>query len=143
LQQLMSRPDLYSMIKQFSPQYGNKLDLAQSLIRVALDVSRMGKELCDVALVGADIIHSSPLAVGSTKPLISASDVLAIEGSMIHALYYIGDIRLQLSHVSIKDLPISDAQKAQITSVLPLLPKAEAMITQAQSLIDPISWLLG
>jgi len=143
LQQLVSRPDIQSTVRQFAPQYSNTLDLAQSLIRVALDVSRMGKELCDVALIGADIIHGSPLAAGSTKPLISASDVLAIEGSLIHALYYTSDIRLQLSHVSIKDLPISDAQKAQITSVLPLLPKAEDMITQARNLIGPISWLLG
>jgi hypothetical protein len=143
LQQLVSRQDIQSTIRQFAPQYSNELDMAQSLIRAALDVSRMGKELCGVALIGVDIIHGSPLAVGSTKPLISASDVMAFEGSLIHALYYISDIRLQLSHVSIKDLPISNAQKAQIISVLPLLPKAEDMITQAQSLIGPISWLLG
>ena len=143
LQQLVSRPDVQSAITQFAPQYSNKLYMAQSLIKAALDVSRMGKELCGVALIGANIIHSSPLATGSTKPLITSSDVLAIEASLVHALYYIGDIRLQLSHVSIKDLPISDAQKAQISSVLPLLPKAEEMITQAQGLIGPISWLLG
>jgi Protein of unknown function (DUF4012) len=143
LQQLVSRPDIQSTIRQFAPQYSNELNMAQSLIRVALDVSRMGKELCDVGLIGVNIIHSSPLTVGATKPLISASNVLAIEGSLVHAFYYIGDIRLQLSHVSIKDLPISKAQKAQINSVLPLLPKAEDLITQAQSFIGPISWLLG
>jgi uncharacterized protein DUF4012 len=143
LQQLASRPDIQSTIRQFAPQYSNELNMAQSLIRAALDVSRMGKELCDVALIGVNIIHGSPIAVGSTRPLISAADVMAIEGSLIHTRYYISDIRLQLSHVSIKDLPISNAQKAQILSVLPLLPKAEDMITQAQSLIGPISWLLG
>src|SRR5260221_14316592 len=68
LQQLVSRPDIQSTVRQFAPQYSNTLDLAQSLIRVALDVSRMGKELCDVALIGADIIHGSPLSPGSTKP---------------------------------------------------------------------------
>lgn len=143
LQKLVSRPDVQSAITQFAPQYSNKLAMAQSLIQAALDVSNMGKELCGVALLGADIVHSSPLATGSTKPLISTSDALAIEGSLVHALSYIGDIRLQLSRVSIKDLPISDAQKAQITSALLLLPKAEEMITQGQSLIGPIFWLLG
>src|SRR5258708_25949322 len=117
--------------------------MAQSLIRAALDVSRMGKELWAVALMGVNIIHGWPIAVGSRKQLISAADLMAMEGSLIHTRYYISDIRLQLSHVSIKDLPISNAQKAQILSVLPLLPKAEDMITQAQSLIGPISWLLG
>ena len=48
-----------------------------------------------------------------------------------------------MSHVSLKDLPISDSQKAQIASLLPLLPKAESMITQAQGLVGPVSWILG
>ncbi|TMC64095.1 MAG: hypothetical protein E6J21_04100, partial [Chloroflexota bacterium] len=92
LQKLVSRPDVQSAITQFAPQYSNKLAMAQSLIQVALDVSNMGKELCGVALLGADIVHSSPLATGSTKPLISTSDALAIEGSVVHALSYISDI---------------------------------------------------
>ena len=143
LQQLLRRSDVQSEVVQFALRYSYTLALAQSLIRVGLDVSRMGSELCGVGLLGADIIHGSPLSTGSTKPLITASDISTIEGALAHALYYISDIRLQLSHVSIKDLPISNAQKAEITSVLPLLPKAENMITQAQSLIGPISWLLG
>ncbi|HYU75442.1 MAG TPA: DUF4012 domain-containing protein, partial [Ktedonobacteraceae bacterium] len=143
LQQLVGRPDVKWAITQFAQSYSNKFAMAQSLIQVGLDVSRMGKELCDVALIGANIIHGSPLASGSAKPLITGADVLAIEGSLVHALYYINDIRFQLSHVSLKDLPISDAQKAQISSMLPLLPKAEALITQAQGLVGPVSWLLG
>src|SRR6266568_509061 len=143
LQQLVGRPDVEWAITQFAQSYSNKFAMAQSLIQVGLDVSRMGKELCDVALIGANIIHGSPLASGSAKPLITGADVLAIEGSLVHALYYINDIRFQLSHVSLKDLPISDAQKAQISSILPLLPKPEALITQAQGLVGPVSWLLG
>src|ERR1700757_4563446 len=100
----------------------------------------MGSELCGVGLIGAGIIHSSPVATGSTKPLITATDISAIEAALIHALYYISDIRSQLSHVSISALPISSTQKAQITSVLPLLPQAENMIAQAQSLVAPVSW---
>jgi Protein of unknown function (DUF4012) len=143
LQQLVGRPDVQWAITQFAQSYSNKFAMAQSLIQVGLDVSRMGKELCGVALIGANIIHGSPLASGSAKPLITGADVLAIEGSLVHALYYINDIRFQLSHVSLKDLPISDAQKAQVSSILPLLPKAEALITQAQGLVGPVSWLLG
>src|SRR2546421_7687444 len=62
---------------------------------------------------------------------------------MVHALYYINDIRLQMRHVSVKDLPISNAQKAQLTSLLPLLPQAQDMIVQAQGLVGLVAWLLG
>jgi hypothetical protein len=143
LQQLLWQPDIQLEMMQFGLRQSDILTMAQSLIQVGLDVSRMGSELCGVGLIAAGSIHSSPLAAGSTKPLITVSDVSAIEGGLIHALYYISDIRLQLSHVSIKALPISNAQKAEISAVLPLLPKAESMITQAQGLINPVSWLLG
>jgi len=143
LQQLVNRPDVQGAITQFAPQYSNTLVMAQSLIQVAMDVSRMGDELSGIALIGANIIHGSPLAAGSTKPLLSTSDVEAIEGSMVHALYYITDIRMQMSNVSIKDLPISNAQKNQIASLMPLLPKAQDMIVQAQGLVGLVTWLLG
>src|SRR5260370_41050289 len=114
LQQLVSRPDIQSTVRQFAPQYSNTLDLAQSLIRVVLDVSRMGKELCDVALIGADIIHGSPLAVGSTKPLISASYVLDIEGSLIHPPYYTSHTPFQLRPISIKELPTASTNRKRL-----------------------------
>ena len=143
LQQLVDRPDIQGAITQFAPQYGSKLGEVVSLVQVALDVSRMGDELSGVGLIGANIIHASPLTASSNKPLISASDVSAIEGAMIHALYYINDIRAQMSHISLRDLPISDSQKTQLASLLPLLPKAHDLIVQAQGLVSLVAWLLG
>jgi len=143
LQQLVNRTDVQAAITQFAPQYTNKLDMAQRLVQVALDVSRMGNELSGIALIGANIIHGLPLSSGSTKPVISVADVTAIEGAMVHALYYIDDIQEQMSQVSIKDIPISDKQKQQLVSVLDLLPNARDMIVQAQGLIGIAAWLLG
>src|SRR6185312_16996954 len=62
LQQLVNRPDIQSVVRQFSSDYGNKLTMAQHLIQVALDVSRMGQELSSVGIIGAYVVHSSPLA---------------------------------------------------------------------------------
>ncbi|HLZ81460.1 MAG TPA: hypothetical protein VKP04_07490, partial [Ktedonobacteraceae bacterium] len=143
LQQLVNRTDVQAAITQFAPQYTNKLGMAQRLVQVALDVSHMGYELCGVALIGANVIHGSPLSSGSTKPVISVADVSAIEGSMVHALYYIDDIQAQMSQVSIKDVPISDSQKKQLVSVMDLLPKARDYIIQAQGLTGLVAWLLG
>jgi hypothetical protein len=143
LQQLVNRPDMQSAIEQFAPQYSSKLGMAQRLVQVGIDVSRMGNEVIGVALLGASLFHSSPLASGSTKPLITSTDVFNAEGVMVHALYYIDDIRTQMSQVSLKDLPISDKQKTELTSVLALLPKAQDLIVQGQGLIGIVSWLLG
>ena len=143
LQQLVDRSDVQSAITQFAPQYANKLGMAQRLVQVALDVSHMGYELTGVALIGANIIHGSPLSSGSTKPVISTADVAAIEGSMVHALYYIDDIQHQMSQVAIKDIPISDSQKKQLASVMDLLPKARDTVVQAEGMIGMIAWLLG
>ena len=143
LQQLVNRADVQSAIQQFAPQYSSKLDMAQRLVQVGIDVSRMGKEMVGVALLGASIIHSSPLASGNTKPLISSTDISNAEGVMIHAQYFINDIQMQMSQVSIKDLPISNTQKKQLSSVLDLMPKAQDLISQGQGLIGIVSWLLG
>ena len=143
LQQLVNRSDVQSAIQQFAPQYSSKLDMAQRLVQVGIDVSRMGKEVVGVALLGASIIHSSPLANGNTKPLISSTDISNAEGVMIHAQYFINDIQMQMSQVSIKDLPISNTQKKELSSVLTLMPKAQELISQGQSLIGIVSWLLG
>ena len=143
LQQLVNRSDVQNAITQFAPEYGGKLTMAQRLVQVGLDISRMGSEMSSVAMLGANIIHSSPLASGSNKPLITVSDITAIEGALVHALYYIDDVQLQMSQVQLKDVPISDRQKAQLTSALSLLPTARKAIVQAQGLVSIVSWLLG
>ena len=143
LQDLTNRSDILSLLQEFSPDYANKFLMARHLVRVALDVSNMGQEVSNVAIMGADLIHSSPLASGVTKPLVSSDDIAAIDGAMIHALYYIDDIRVQMSQVRMSDVPISDKQKAQLTSLLAQLPKIQDMLTQGQGLVGLVSWLLG
>lgn len=143
LQQLLNRPGIQATVNQFSPKYGSELEMAQRLVKVGLDVSRMGNEVSNVALLGANLLHSSPLASGSTKPLITVSDVSTIEGALVHALYYIDDIQTQMSQVSLQELPISASQKAELAAVMPLLPKARDYIVQAQGMVGLVAWLLG
>ncbi len=143
LQQLVNRSDVQSAIQRFAPQYSSKLGMAQRLVQVGIDVSRMGTEVVGVALLGANIMHSSPLANGNTKPLITSSDISNAEGVLIHAKYYISDIQVQMSQVSIQDLPISNTQKKELSSVLTLMPKVQDYISQGQGLIGIVAWLLG
>jgi hypothetical protein len=143
LQQLVNRSDVQTAIQQFAPQYSSKLDMAQRLVQVGIDVSRMGNEVVGVALLGANITHSSPLANGNTKPLITSTDISNAEGVLIHAQYFISDIQMQMSQVSVNVLPISTTQKKELSSVLTLMPKVQDYISQGQGLIGIAAWLLG
>ncbi|MGB8348444.1 MAG: DUF4012 domain-containing protein [Ktedonobacteraceae bacterium] len=143
LQQLVNRPDIQSAVTQFAPQYANKLGMAQRLVQVGLDVTRMGDELAGVGLIAANILHSSPLASGSNKPLISPTDIAAVEAGITHALYYISDVQLQMSQVSVNELPISASQKAEFSSLMGQLPAIQSQITQVQSDVGMVAWLLG
>ena len=143
LQQLVNRPDIQSAVTQFAPQYANKLGMAQRLVQVGLDVTRMGDELAGVGLIAANILHSSPLASGSNKPLISPTDIAAVEAGITHALYYISDVQLQMSQVSVNELPISASQKTEFSSLMGQLPAIQSQITQVQSDVGMVAWLLG
>ena len=143
LQQLVNQPGIEATIQQYAPQYTGKIGMARSLVRVGIDVTLMGNELIGVALLGSGILHSSPLASGSTKPLVTVADVSNIEATLAHTLYYINDIRTQMSQISLNDLPISGAQKNELTSLLALLPKVQSYVVQAQGMIGLVSWLLG
>ncbi len=143
LQQLTNRPDVQSLVQQFSPSYAGQLVMARHLVQVALDVSRMGQELSGVGVIAAGILHSSPLASNSAQPLISVHDVAQVKGAIVHALFYIDDIQQNMSQVQLNDLPINAKQKAQLASVLTELPTIHNMIVQNQNLVDIVTWLLG
>jgi len=143
LQQLINRADIHSAIDQFAPQYSGELGMVQRLVQVGIDVSRLGDEAIGVALLGANIVHGSPLASGSTKPLITAADIANVEGVLVHGQYYLDDIRAQMSQISVNRLPISAAQQKQFTSLMALLPRVQSLIEQGQGLVGIVSWLLG
>lgn len=143
LQQLVNRPDIQSAVTEFAPQYADKLNMAQRLVQVGLDVTRMGDELSGVGLIAATILHSSPLATGSNKPLISPADIAAVEAGITHALYYINDVQVQMSQVSLNELPISASQKTEFSSLMGQLPGIQSQLTQVQGDVGMMSWLLG
>lgn len=143
LQQLADRPDIASIIEQVAPQYAGKLTMAKHLLQVALDVTRMGQELSGVGIIAAGIVHSSPLATGSAKPLITTSEVSDIKAAITHALYYMDDIQQNMSQVQLNNLPVSAKQKAELSAVLTQLPAIRNLIVQNQNMIDLVTWLLG
>jgi hypothetical protein len=145
LELLVNRSDLQTLVDQVAPSYKTKLAMARHLVRVALDVSRMGQELSGVGITASGILHSSPLAgdTKNVKPLISATDVAAAQGALIHALSYIDDISTEMRQIDLRELPINAKQKAQLTSMLALLPRVRGSLVESQGLVGAVAWLLG
>jgi hypothetical protein len=145
LQDMVNRQDIQSLLQQFAPQYSHELGMAQRLVQVALDVSRMGQELVGIAQMGAHILHGgSLLSSNSNTPLLTADDVSTIEAALVHAQYYIQDISTQMSQVNLAQIPFgSAAQKAELAKYLQLIPQAQGTISQIQNLVGPVAWLLG
>jgi hypothetical protein len=149
LEQIVDRADLQTLVEQVAPSYSAKLIMARHLVRMALDVSRMGQELSGVGITASGILHSSPLASDATgsakniKPLLSVADVSAAQGAMIHALSYIDDITIQMRQVDLRELPISAKQQTQLVAVLAMLPHVRGALIEAQGLVGTVAWLLG
>jgi hypothetical protein len=145
LESLVNRSDLQTLVNQVAPSYSTKLMMARHLVRVALDVSRMGQELSGVGITASGILHSSPLAgdTKNVKPLISVTDVSAAQGALIHALSYIDDISTEMRQIDLRELPISAKQRAQLTDMLALLPHVRGSLIEAQGLVGTVAWLLG
>ncbi|MGH2506505.1 MAG: DUF4012 domain-containing protein, partial [Ktedonobacteraceae bacterium] len=144
LQDTINRSDIQSLLQQFVPQYSNKLGMARNLVQVALDVSRMGQEFIGIAQWGADILHSPLISSSSDKPLIDADNINTIEAALVHGQYYLNDIQTQMAQVDLTQIPFgTTAQKAQLANALDSLPQAASLITQVQSMLSPVSWLLG
>lgn len=143
LQRLVNRSDIRATVAQVAPQYSSALAMAGHLVTAALDATKLGQELSGVGTLAATIVHSSPLASGSTQPLISASDVATIEATLTHAQYYLNDIQSHLSQVQLQDLPLSASQQKLLSGLVGQLPKAQDMLGQAQQLVGVGAWLLG
>ncbi len=145
LEQIVDRADLQTLVEQAAPSDSAKLIMARHLVRVALDVARMGQELSGIGITASGILHSSPLAsdTKNVKPLLSVADVSVVQGAMIHALSYIDDITIQMRQVDLRELPISTKQKTQLVAVLAMLPHVRGALIEAQGLLGTVAWLLG
>jgi hypothetical protein len=144
LQQIVERQDIQQLVNQVSPDYAKQLNGARHLIRVALDVSRMGMELTDVGIIGANILHGSPLADDQNQaPLISVDNATTISGTLTHTLFYMDDIQKEMGQVKLEDLPISKQQGKQMTDMLEQMPGLRSKLVEMQSQLTPLFWLLG
>lgn len=145
LQDMVNRPDVQSLLQQFAPQYSGELDQARRLVQVALDVSQMGQELIGVAQMGANILHGGALLSTSAKtPLLTADNINTVEAAITHAQYYINDIQAQMSQVNLDKLPLgSKAQKDELKKYLGEIPQIQSLVSQAQTLVGPVAWMLG
>jgi hypothetical protein len=140
LQARMNHPDLILGTARDIPGFHSELSTALALANTGYDVSTMGIELLAAASPLLNRLHDHSLTGGN---LVTQTDLNALQHATDDSLSLLANVQVQLTHINVNDLPVCAAEKAEFTKLAGELPRAQHMLTQADSLIQPIGWLLG
>jgi hypothetical protein len=140
LQARMNHPDWILGAAGDIPGFHSQLSTARALANTGYDVSTMGIELLQAASPMLTRLHGHSLTAGD---LVTQTDVNALQHATNDSLSLLANIQVQLTHINVNDLPVCAAEKAEFSKLAGELPRAQHVLSQADSLIAPISWLLG
>ncbi|HEU5230431.1 MAG TPA: DUF4012 domain-containing protein [Ktedonobacteraceae bacterium] len=119
-----------------------QLTSAYALSKIGVDVANIGQELTNTALALAPTFRG-PLLTQTQKPLVTPAMLERIGMSVDRLMPYLSDIQVQSRSLSLDSLPISDAQRQQLTTLLQFIPQARLDITQGRQLLQAVGWILG
>jgi hypothetical protein len=139
--ELNSHPTLFQLAG-LNPTYARQIAEARAIASVGLDISTLGEEAITTALTIVQTLPQNPLASGST-PLIAADELPVVQTTLNDAQYFLGDIQKQLARVNLSDLPVSGCQRASFAKAITLLPEAQNMLDQVNTLLPIGIWALG
>jgi hypothetical protein len=140
LQARMNHPDWILGTAGDIPGFHSQLSTAKALANTGYDVSTMGIELLQAASPLLTRLHGHSLTGGN---LVTQTDINALQHATGDSLSLLANVQVQLTQININDLPVCAAEKAEFSKLAGELPRAQHMLTQASSLIQPIGWLLG
>jgi hypothetical protein len=140
LQARINHPDWVLGTAGDIPGVHGELSTASALANTGVDVSTMGIELLKAASPVINRLHGHSL---TSQTLLTQTDVNALQHATDDSVSLLANIQVQLTHININDLPICAAEKAEFSKLTGELPRAQHMLTQASTLIQPIGWLLG
>jgi hypothetical protein len=140
LQARMNHPDWILGTAGDIPGFHSELSTAAALANTGYDVSTMGIELLQAASPLLNRLHGHSLTGGN---LVTQTDINALQHATNDSLSLLANVQVQLTHINMNDLPVCAAEKAEFSKLTGELPRAQHMLTQANSLIQPIGWLLG
>ncbi|MDQ6660939.1 MAG: DUF4012 domain-containing protein, partial [Chloroflexota bacterium] len=142
VQHTLTQSDFIGMIDTYLPQYRNELTSVQVASGMAQDVTEIGQELVQTALVLAPSFRG-PLLSDTHAPLLTPGMLTLIGTTIDTILPHVQHIQMQSHHLTLDALPISADKRGQLTQLLQYLPQATTDLTQMRGLVGAADWLLG
>jgi hypothetical protein len=145
VQQLIEHTALINTISAYLPQYRPLVETARSASIIGNDVAKIGI----IVFTNAQTMSpnfKTPLLSTSKTPLITPANLQMIGHTIDSILPLMRDIQAQVPHLSLDSLPssiLSAKQKDELAQFLPLLPTLNAALSQTDSMLGAIGWLLG
>lgn len=136
----LNRPDWVLSDANVVPGVSGKLATARGLANAGWDVATMGAEVLAAAQPVAGRLHGG--ALGSQE-ILTQHDLDGLQRAADDSVKLLADVKAQLAHVNLDDLPVCAAQKAEFRQLAAELPRAQDLLQQADGLIQPLGWLLG
>ena len=136
----MAQPDWVLGTAGRIPGIHTELDTVTALANTGYDVSTMGIEMLGAAGPVIDRLHGHSLG---NQTLVTQSDINNLQHATDNSLTLLSDVQVQLKQININDLPICAAEKTEFSKLAGELPRAQNLLGQASTLIQPIGWMLG
>jgi hypothetical protein len=137
----LRQPDLVLGIAGLIPGIGDKITSADALAESGYDVASIGSELTTVALPLLTRLHGGSLLNG--QPLLTTQDVTSLRRALGDTNTRLGDLQHRLARVDIASLPLSAAQKAELTRLSGQLPEVRSLLAQGDDVVQAAGWMLG
>lgn len=122
--------------------WSSQVTSAYALSEIGVDVANIGQELTQTAMTLAPTFRG-PLLTNTQKSLVTPAMLEQLRGTIDRLMPYLSDIQVQSRQLSPSALPISDAQRQQLTELLQLIPQAQLDISQGRQLLNAVGWILG
>ncbi len=131
------------------------LALAGSLLPAQLTTLRkLGHVAVDATVIGQDAITSAikvaptlgPALKNSkntSQPYLDPASYNELSNLLVQIRPLVHDMNMRTQGISLTGLPLSTSQRDTVSSVLPLLPVVDTVLSQAPSYKDAIGWFLG
>jgi hypothetical protein len=123
------------------PPVGSELSTAQALASIGYHGATLGALYAGAAIPLLTKLHGKSLT--GDHQLLSQSDITAIQQTIARSQPTLDALQAQLDGVDVNNLPLSDAQKAELSSVKAELPKLRSVLSQTGVYLNAVAWLLG
>jgi hypothetical protein len=140
--QLSNNLDQDGLIGLASGLFPQQIQTIRSLSHIGVDATDIGVHLIGTGKTLAPLFRN-PITQASSQPLITQNVMDLLKANIDYLLPYLDRMIPYTHNLDISVLPISEQQKQQIMTLLPLLPQARSDIAQAESFMGAISWIIG